>query len=379
VDPFKPNVMIGQVEDLGHLIRTEFEEIDRRLRDALPDESLKKIRQVYATGDGDSWHAAMAIKLAFQIISGVNYESISAMRYLTYGADAMPLTSPEANLVVGISASGSSTRVVQSLEKAKSVNEQLLTIGMVGNPESKVADVADVVFSVQIPDFGPSPGIRTYVASLMGGYALALRLGEVRGKISPNAAQDQREMIKAIADIVEMTIEKVKNRAWEVAEAMRAKPFFSFVGSGPSFATAYFSSAKVVEAAGIFSTAQDLEEWVHIEHHAYPTDYPIYMVAPRGKSFERAEKLAYLVTLLGHPLIAVVEDGESEITKHAQFILPVAGHVPDVYSPLVYHIPADYFACYLAQALGRMPFMQDNNEIRKRINAVSSQIRGSDD
>lgn len=379
MEPFKPDVMIGQLEDLGHLIRSEFDKIDSRLKEALPNQKLMNIHQVYATGDGDSWHAAMAVKLAFQMMSGVNYEPISAMRHLSYHADAMPLTFPEANLVIGISASGSSTRVVQSLEKAKSVNDHLLTVGMVGNPESKVADAADVVFSVQVPDFGPSPGIRTYVASLLGGYALALRLGEVRGKLSPSIAQAQREKIKALADIVDKTIYIVKDRAYEIAQVMKDEPFFSFVGSGPSFATAYFSSAKVVEAAGIFSTAQDLEEWVHIEHHAYPTHYPIFMVAPKGMSLRRAQKLAYLVTLLGHPLIAVVEDGESEIMKYTEYTLPIASHVPDVYSPLVYHIPATFFACYLAQALGRMPFMQDNDEIRNRVNAVSNQIHDTDD
>jgi len=379
MDPFKPNVMIGQVEEVGHLIRTEFDEIDRRLQDSLSAETLKRIHQVYITGDGDSWHAAMAVKLAFQKYAGVVYEPLSAMRFLTYGADAMPLKFPEANLVVGISASGGSTRVVQSLEKARAVNEQLVTIGMVGNPESKVAEVADVVFSVEVPDFGPSPGIRTYVASLLGGYSLALRLGEAHGRLTASDVSAERDKIMAAADVVDATLEKCKEPAREAAEAMKGSPFFSFVGSGPSFATAYFSSAKVVEAAGVFSTAQDLEEWVHIEHHAYPTDYPIYMVAPRGPSFDRAEKLAYLVTLLGHPLIAVSEDLESGVKKHARFLLSVAGQVPDEYSPLVYHVPANYFACELAQILGRMPFMQDNDDVRKRINAVTSQIRDTEE
>jgi len=67
------------------------------------------------------------------------------------------------------------------------------------------------------------------------------------------------------------------------------------------------------------------------------------------------------------------------VKKHAQFLLPVAGQVPDEYSPLVYHVPANYFACTLAQILGRMPFMQDNDDVRKRINAVTSQIRDTEE
>jgi len=377
MDPFKPSVMITQVEDIAHLIRTEFNEIESRLKETISEDKFRRIQHVFATGDGDSWHAAMAVKMAFQMYSGVIYEPISAMRFLTYDAEGMPRDFPETNLVIGISASGGSTRVVQSLEKAKAVNKDNLTLGMVGNPESQVAEIADFTFSVEIPDFGPSPGIRSYVASLLGGYALALRLGEVRGYLSASEAQAQRDAILASADVIDTTIQKVKDVARVTAEDMKDNAFFSFVGSGPSYATAYFSSAKLIEAAGVFSTAQDLEEWVHIEHHAYPTDYPIYMIAPPGRSFNRAENLAYLVTMLGHPLIAVTEDQESKVKEHANVLLPIAGSVPEEYSPLVYHIPADYFACYLAQSLNRMPFMQDNDEVRNRINSVTQQIRDS--
>ncbi len=375
MEPFKPDVMITQVEDIGNLIRTQFLEIDGRLAEVLPEAKLKKIHRVYATGDGDSWHATMAAKLAFQKYSGVTYEPHSAMRFLTYVADAMPLKFPEANLVIGISASGGSTRVVHSLEKAKSVNHALTTMGLVGNPDSKVSEAADLTFSVAIPDFGGSPGIRTYVASLMGLYALAIRLGEARGKLSSEQAQAERQKILAAADDADATLSICKAPAKKAAQDLSEKEMFSFLGSGPSFATAYFSSAKLVEAAGVFSTAQDLEEWVHIEHHAYPTDYPIYIVVPPGASHERAAKVAFLAKLLGHPLIVVAHQDDQDVKAHAAHFLPVADELDEIYSPLVYHIPANYFGCFVAEALGRMPFMQDNEEVRRRINQFSSQIR----
>lgn len=379
MNPFKPEVMIKQVEDTGNLIRTQFNEIDHRLRSVLSPQSMKKLNRVIVTGDGDSWHASMAVKLAFQKFSGLSYDSISAMRFLTYKADNLSMPFPQSSLVIGVSASGGSTKVIDSLEKIKSVYPDINTMALVGNPDSKLAGVADCVFSVNIPDFGPSPGIRTYVASLMGLYALALRIGEAKQRISADELQTQFDLIASTADVADRTIGLPKEKYLEPVEALKGKSFFSYVGSGPSFASAYFSSAKLVEAAGVFSTAQDLEEWVHIEHHAYPINYPIYMVAPGGASYDRAEKLAYLVTLLDHPLIAVVEEGEEKISKNADYIFPIGGHVADEYSPLVYHIPANYFACCMAEALDRMPFMQDNEEVRNNINAFSSQIRSSED
>jgi glucosamine--fructose-6-phosphate aminotransferase (isomerizing) len=379
MNPFKPEVMIKQVEDTGNLIRTQFTEIDHRLRSEISPQLMKNLNRVIVTGDGDSWHASMAVKLAFQKNSGLSYESISAMRFLAYKADNFSMPFPKSSLVIGVSASGGSTRVIDSLEKIKSVYPEINTMALVGNPDSKLAGVADYVYSVNIPDFGPSPGIRTYVASLMGLYALALRIGEAKQKISADELQTQFDLIASTADVADRTISLPKEKYLEPVEALKGNTFFSYVGSGPSFASAYFSSAKLVEVAGVFSTAQDLEEWVHIEHHAYPINYPIYMVAPDGASYDRAEKLAYLVTLLGHPLIGVVQEGEEKIMKNADYIFPISGYVADEYSPLVYHIPANYFACYMAEALDRMPFMQDNEDVRNNINAFSSQIRSSDD
>ena len=45
-----------------------------------------------------------------------------------------------------------------------------------------------------------------------------------------------------------------------------------------------FPVPKVVEAAGIFSATQDLEEWAHVEGLAYPLDFPcLYRCLLKGK------------------------------------------------------------------------------------------------
>jgi glucosamine--fructose-6-phosphate aminotransferase (isomerizing) len=54
----------------------------------------------------------------------------------------------------------------------------------------------------------------------------------------------------------------------------------SFTGSGPSYGTAQFGAAKMAEAAGVYASAQDLEEWCHVECHAYPDDLPVFRRVP---------------------------------------------------------------------------------------------------
>lgn len=131
------------------------------------------------------------------------------------------------------------------------------------------------------------------------------------------------------------------------------------VGSGPSYGTALFSAAKMIEAAGVFAVGQDLEEWSHVERHAYPDDMPIFVIAPPGRSHQRATELAAQAHKLGRRVIAITNDDDTEISRHARAVLPVHGRTREEFSPLLYHPFAGYLACFLTQRLGRLPFQTD--------------------
>ncbi|HEY59153.1 MAG TPA: hypothetical protein G4N92_00470 [Anaerolineae bacterium] len=371
----QPEVMLKQIDDLGNLLRINFQEIDNNVKEAFSLDILKRIQRVYTVGDGDSWHASMSVEMAFGEFARLEYIPMCAMRFLEYGAEYIPMNFPSSNLVIGISASGSSTRVVQTMEKIQNINGEIVTACLVGNPDSKVANISRKVISAQIPSFGPSPGIRTYVASMLGLYALAIRIGEAKSHYTHDYANALRKEIVALSSFVDETAKSAVKPCKVAAKALKEAPFISFVGSGPSFGTAYFSSAKVVEAAGIFSVAQDLEEWAHVEGLAYPLDFPVYMICPPGKGYWRAVKLARMITRFGHPLVVIGNSEDDSMKEVSDFYFPVQGKMQEVFSPLVYHVASNLFACYLAKELGRLPFMMDNEEATKYSEFVTKQIK----
>lgn len=355
----KLEMILKQVSDLGNLVNTSFLLIDEAVQKAFSKGTLKHIRTVYAVGDGDSFHAALAAELAFHEFSGLMYYPREAMRFLEYNADYIDRKHPASTLVLGISASGGSIRVIQALERALGVNEGVVVAGMVGNQNSKVAEVVKTVISTQIPSFGASPGIRTFAASYMGLIALAIRIGEARGILSQiDVAKLHQEILSLVEPIDRIATSSI-DIARQAGKQFRSSNFISFVGSGPSFGAAVFSSAKIVEIAGIYAVGQDLEEWAHVEGLAYPLDFPVYMVAPSGKGYWRAEKLATLVTALGHPLILVGQRDESHIKTKASYFFPLDTKVREAFSPLITHIPASLFAYFLAEEAGRLPFMRN--------------------
>ena len=373
MEPLKPEVMIRQIEGLAGDLRTLTRPFDQQIRTVLTPSEWRAVNKVYLTGDGDSYHASCAAEMAFEAIADVTCEPMSAQRFLDYGAEWMRNTAPYQSLVVATSASGGTQRVVQAIERAK--EHGAVTIALTGTPNSAVTQVADRTIVVELPQKERSPGIRTYQASLMGMLLVAIRLGEMRDKYHQDEAHVLRHEFAALADVVDVTTNAIKERCREVADTIADASAMVMVGRGPNYGTALFGAAKVVEAAGIFAVGQDLEEWWHVERFAYPVDMPVFVIAPPGRSHWRAGDLAATARALGRRVIAVTHKDDTEVTRHAHSVLPVHGEVREEFSPLLYHLFADYVASFVAERLGRSLFQSDRPALLQSVNEYYASLQ----
>jgi glucosamine--fructose-6-phosphate aminotransferase (isomerizing) len=309
---------------------------------------LGLVSEVYLTGNGDSHHAALATEMAFTTLAGLRCTPLSTLRMLEYGAawDA-PDPLPPRSVAVGISASGGNRRAVQALERAAQHGAH--TIAITSTPGSPLATVADHALVLQLPPSKPCPGIRTYQASLVGLLALALTWGQ---------ASSAEEEFLAAADIIEATTALVRPLCHELGTRIADAATVTVLGGGPGHGTAAFTAAKLVEAAGLAATSQDLEEWEHVDAHARLADLPIVVIAPPGRTLRRAHEVAARAAGLGRFVIAVCDRADHTMAAHAHVVLPVAGSVGEPLSPLIYHPFAGYLACFTAARLGRRPFQR---------------------
>lgn len=371
-----PDLLLDQLNTVHDVYQKDYVNIDRSIRLGLTALEFESIHNLYAIGDGDSYYAALASEFAFVKLAPINYKPLPAMQFMEYIVDYIGSNSPRDTLILGISASGTSKYVVRSIEKARLLKKGFITAGLVGIEESALAKSGDKTLSVKIPELGRSPGLRTYAASLMGLFSLAIRIGEIKRHITMGFANDLRNEIVQMASIVEKTFKDAIRIAFDAAKICQSAPFLSFAGSGPSYGTASFLSAKIIEAGGVFSTAQDLEEWAHVERFAYPTNYPVIIVAPPGRGYERAVDLAKGVKAIGHPLLSVIDSEDVELKKLSDIAFEVRGKVREEFSPLVYYISGSTMAYALAKLLNRNLFMTDNEEILNAVNTIQRQLQG---
>lgn len=346
-----PAVMLREADALAGDLRTCSEPCQASVRAALSLQEALDVDEVYAIGDGDSYHAALAVEMAFESSGVALCRPMSALRFLEYGVPWMRRGGRGRPLVIAISASGGTPRVLQAVQRAR--GQGALTLALTSTAASPLAERAERCVAVELRAKERSPGIRTFQASLLGLLLVAARLARSRGR------GDDRLLCRSIDDVgdaVEATTAMVVDGCAVAAAATADAPATVVAGSGPSYGTACHVAAKLVEAAGAVANPQDLEEWWHIDRFAHEAVTPLIIVAPLGRSHWRAVELAASASERGRRVIAVTQDGDAAMARHASMVLPVAGEVSEELSPLVYHVFAAGLACHVARHLGRAPF-----------------------
>jgi glucosamine--fructose-6-phosphate aminotransferase (isomerizing) len=367
----------NQLATLEGIYRDSFTEIDHRVRNLFTAAELLSVKKIYVVGDGDSYHAGVASRSVFLKLTRLEYSALPAMRFLACEIDCMHDYSPGQSMIVGISASGASMRVIQCLNRVKEKMPGVKTIALTGNPDSAIARAADVVFSVRLPnaELGMAPGIRTYTGSLFGLAALAIRFGEIQDNYHMTQANAWRKQIADQSAFIPEIIQKSGEGAEKIRKYAGA-PFFMFAGSGNHFGTAIFSGAKLTEIAGIHVVPSDLEEWNHVERFAYPLDVPLVIFAPLGASFDHAVNLTESAKKLGHPVIVITNDPQNTVIQsNADIVIAVAGTLPEHFLHLLFYIPSVSMGVALSEELGRQMFMTDNEAIQNQRAVMTQNLK----
>jgi glucosamine--fructose-6-phosphate aminotransferase (isomerizing) len=351
----EPGHVRKQVFSKPDLIREFAPKFDQQVQERVDPQTCLDLHSVYGFGCGDSHNAATASRLAFHKWAKIRMDALPALEFARYTAPFMDSSRPKQSMAIGVSISGEVARTVEAIYLAKEAGA--VTVGVTCNPGSTLAKTADVAIDITTP-WMDIPRIRTYTASQIAMYQMALRLAEVRKAISGKEGQTIRDWFLRAADIGEATHAANSVLIRELAHELRNAPAFFFLGGGPNLGSAMFSAAKILECEGGIAQPQDLEEWVHLQRFQKRTELPTFLIAPYGLSYKRAVEQARVIKRVQAKLIAVVENDEKEISSIADHVIRIQGHLPEEMTPLVFSDPLEIFASDLAEE-NKEPYFRD--------------------
>jgi glucosamine--fructose-6-phosphate aminotransferase (isomerizing) len=325
----QPDVLQGLVDNGFDEIRA----VARRLEQLRP-------RYVLLAARGTSDHAALYAKYLLEIRRGLPCGLASPSSLTAYAAR------PDLRdvLVIGVSQSGGSPDLVQSLEVARECGAT--TLAVTNAPDSALAGGADLRIDVRAGVERAVAATKTYSAELMALYLL------VEAWSHPDASDG--EVLSQVDGLVAAAGALVARRT-EIAEIsgrFRFATQFVLTGRGYDYPTAREAALKLMETSYVAAHAFSGADLMHGPFAQVDRDHPVVAVAPRGIGGEAMRPVLERLSERGADVL-LLGDGDLLPTASAHFALPDT--LPDELHPIVDIIPLQWLALEVSTARGLDP------------------------
>jgi glucosamine--fructose-6-phosphate aminotransferase (isomerizing) len=297
---------------------------------------------VHFMGCGTSYFVSIAATYIFHALCGVQSTASNSFEFITY-----PPPNLEHSVVVGISHTGKTPTVVQAIERTKEAGA--VTLGFTDAADSALGQTAEYVIASALGEEPALPKTRSYCASLLRAYLLAVELAQLENKDT----LVYREILQQSPMIAQQILETFEKPIQELANSITLPKRIIIAGGGPQWATANEASLKLIEAALYHSDAWELEEAVHGTWASTRAGDLIIIPAMRGGSLSKCQKLATGMKTIGATVWALTDDAGTEINADYHSVLP--GGIPELVLPLFTILPLYQFTYFLALRQGIHP------------------------
>ena len=353
------------------IMRREIETIpdvvERQIRDQMPmiAELVQRLPgvasfgqeppHVVLTGCGDSYFSGVATRLAFQEYGDVSARAIEALEFARYDVEG-PANAAQRRVLIAVSYSGEVGRTIEAARAARAQGWH--TIAITGRPDGRLAGVVDEVLLLDVPTLDTAPGTTTYVSLLVALSLTAAELAGARGRDDRRA--ELLAAVQAMPGLASQTLAMSASSSEALADVLADAALPTFLGAGPSRATAHFGAAKVFEGIQRPAIVEHLEEWAHLQYFASGPSMPTVVVAPDGPSLSRAEQLLAEMRFIETPGVLVTDRpdrGGPDV-----LIMPFATGAPEALSPLLSCLPIAYGVALLAARMSTSSYGFNSEE-----------------
>jgi len=317
----------------------------------ISDEELAMASSINIAACGTSWHSALAGKYMIERLARlpVDVDYASEYRYRN------PI--PDRN-ALGL-------LITQSGETADTLAAQreMITLG------SKTVAICNVVDAMVAREAhgsiythaGPEIGVastKAFTAQLTALFLLALKLGQLRGRIDPAESVTLIEELSRIPTKIEEVLRSRSAQCEQLAKDFSNARDFLFLGRGIHFPIALEGALKLKEISYIHAEGYPAGEMKHGPNALIDETLPVVVLATRDEA-DPASKLRYEktlsniqeVTARSGRVIAVATEGDTTIgtlVEHVIFIPPAI----EMLAPLIEIVPLQLLAYYIAVRRG---------------------------
>jgi glutamine---fructose-6-phosphate transaminase (isomerizing) len=332
-----------QPEAVAETLASQREAI-RKVVEQLPAD----LNRIMMVGCGDPYFASQAAIYPLEQWSRLPTEAVDALEFRLWRSELVD----DKTLVVLISQSGKTIQVVESGRLARERGASIVVI--TNSPDGPLAqDYDNPLLTAGGTSYSFPTRTTTTATALL--FALGRALGEARGKLSAERAQEVRaELEETLPRHMEAAL-GLDSQMLALARSWVSHSHFAFIGTGPGYAAALIGAAKVNETSRLSAEADELEEYGHLHVFGIQRGTPLFFLAPSDLSAARVRAMVEFATGRGHPVAVFVAEGTTDKWQSLGLHIYELPDLDERLSPLVYSIPLQLFAYHLAITRGANP------------------------
>jgi glucosamine--fructose-6-phosphate aminotransferase (isomerizing) len=317
--------------------------------DGLDAVTVQSISQIQIVACGTSWHASLVGKRLIEELARIPVEVDlgSEFRYRD------PLV-PKGTLCIAVSQSGETADTLGSFREAKKRGARGLAIcNVVGSALSRESD--DVLYTHAGPEIGVA-STKAFTTQLAAFFLLAVRLGRLRGTLSPEKARTLLIHLRELPGLLEKTLlcepqVKIAAKRWSSSRDCL------FLGRGAQFPVALEGALKLKEISYIHAEGYAGGEMKHGPIALIDEDMPVLIIVPRdlgsdpGPLYEKMLGSLQETKARGGQVIAIHSEGDTMVPQLAAAAIAIPQTHP-LLLPILSVVPTQLFAYHVADYRG---------------------------
>lgn len=314
-------------------------------------DKFRNAKRVIFVACGTSWHAALLGKYLLQDMCRipVDVEYASEFRY------SNPVITPD-DVVIAISQSGETADTLAAIKIARNAGAFVYGISnVVGSSIPRETDSGTYIH------VGPEIGVastKAFTGQVMVLTLLSLSIAQIRGTLTQEQITKVGEHILNVPAYVEKVL-KLNDKIERLSAIYTYARNFLYLGRGYSYPVALEGALKLKEISYIHAEGYPAAEMKHGPIALIDAEMPSVIIAPNDHLYEKIVSNVQQVKARGGSIIAIVNEGDKEISQIADHVLEVPA-VPECLSPIITSIPLQLLSYYIAINKGKNVDMPRN-------------------
>jgi glucosamine--fructose-6-phosphate aminotransferase (isomerizing) len=317
----------------------------------ISDAELARVESISIAACGTSWHAGLAGKYMIERLARlpVDVDYASEYRYRD------PMAGPD-TLGLLITQSGETADTLAAQREMKNLGAKTVAIcNVVGAMVAREAHGA--VYTHAGPEIGVA-STKAFTSQLTALFLLALKLGQLRGKLDPAHSVTLIEELSRIPTKIEEVLRTRAAQCESLARDFSTARDFLYLGRGIHFPIALEGALKLKEISYIHAEGYPAGEMKHGPNALIDETLPVVVLATRDQA-DPASRLRYEktlsniqeVTARSGRVIAVATEGDDTIGSLVEHVIHIPP-APSLLSPLIEIVPLQLLAYYIAVRRG---------------------------